>query len=97
MITLMVTPDTFIMTIPRSLFREARCDRIVLGALVQALSTEGLREAAGYLLEAAEDRTGPSAVDRVIGERSNGPSMIQEREGKVIAFDERRKSKPKGE
>ncbi|MGA2793700.1 MAG: hypothetical protein ABSE69_09205 [Roseiarcus sp.] len=62
---LTVTNDDFIITIPRSL-HEGRVDRLILATLAQALSIEGLLEAAEYFRDETERRKKLSALAQAL-------------------------------
>ena len=66
-----VTADAFVITVPRSLFRDGRFDRATLCLLSQALSTDALIEAADYFAERAKARTANniSLIERITNER----------------------------
>jgi hypothetical protein len=65
---LTLTPDALIITIPRTLFR-ARIDKTIYAALAQALSTEGLDEAAKYFTDEAALRRSPNVLEVLMEER----------------------------
>jgi hypothetical protein len=67
------TKDDHIVTIPRSL-HNGRLDRVILAAVAQALSIEGLQEAAAYFADEVEKRKQPNALDAALEQKRNQKS-----------------------
>lgn len=66
MITLALAPDHYLITISRDCNRGARLELDALIVLTDALSVEGLVEAAEFFVARARGRSEPSTVDRAM-------------------------------